>query len=74
MNNKDLPERMVKLADKEAFDALHELRVSARDLSEAFDDYFRDDPKITVGSFLGRYARARRIWCKYSGDPLVNGY
>lgn len=33
--------------------------------------FYAEKQTVTVASFLGAFARARRAWCEYSGEPLV---
>lgn len=54
---KDLPENWLELADK--FDA-------------AVKGFYHDDPQtVNVMQFMGHFARARKAWCNYTGEPLV---
>lgn len=49
-----------------------ELIEKAADLEAGVNGYFGDvPPTINAPSFLGRYARARILWCECSGEPLV---
>lgn len=52
----DLPENWVDLADE--FD-------------EATVGFYADPPTKTVQQFLGCFARARKVWCEVTGEPLV---
>jgi|GEM_PF-2020225 len=51
-----LPENWLELADK--FD-------------QASADFFHTPRKIEAKQFMGHFARARRAWCDYTGEPLV---
>lgn len=33
--------------------------------------FYGEPQTVTVAQFLGAFARARKAWCAYSGEPLV---
>ena len=68
---KDLPERMVVLADADGLEADHAMRTAAEELRKACDAYFQKKPAVSVFKFAGCWARARRVWCDYTGEPLI---
>ena len=59
----DLPTRMRARADADDLPADHPLRVRAAEL-DAVDP---ENPR----QLLGRWARARRTWSDYTGEPLI---
>jgi hypothetical protein len=68
---RDLPERMLALANKNKLSSDHEMREAAEHLKMACKAYFKEEPEISVFKFAGYYARARRLWCEYTGEPLI---
>lgn len=65
-----LSERMHKLADEG-----HERADELREKGQAFDDatagFYAEPQTVTVQKFMGCFARARRLWCDITGEPLV---
>jgi hypothetical protein len=62
-----LYEKMLELADGDKLTADHILRQRANELKEIIEG----PGEITPKRFLGRWARARKAWCEYTGEPLV---
>lgn len=48
-----------------------ELNEKADAFDAATQGYYGDPQTVTAPKFLGCYARARRLWCDCSGEPLV---
>jgi hypothetical protein len=69
----DLPEKMIAVADRDGLPENHDMRKRAALLSDATTKYFGDSDEVDVKQFMGHYARARRTWCDYTGEPLVSG-
>lgn len=67
----DLGERMIQRADADGLPADHELRVKSAAFSEAAAGFYGDPQTVDVKTFIGHWARARRAWCDYTGDPLI---
>lgn len=67
----DLPQRMRAMADSRGLSADHDLRVKADALDAAIDGYFANPPTKDAKQFLGAWARARRVWCDFTGEPLI---
>jgi hypothetical protein len=65
-----LPDRMIALADKGGPRAA-QLRDLAAKLNAAAKGFYGSPQTHTVQQFLGAYARARRLWCDVTGEPLV---
>lgn len=69
-NQTPLAQKMRALAD-----GGHERAGELRDKADTFDaaaiGYYSDPPTVTAKSFLGAFARARRLWSDVSGEPLV---
>ncbi len=67
----DLPSRMRAKADADALPANHELRVLADALDAAVVGFYGTPQTVPVSRFVGDWARARKAWCTYTGEPLV---
>jgi predicted lipoprotein len=67
----DLSKKMRERADADALPASHELRMRADAFDRATADYFSTPQKATPAQFTGAWARARRVWSDYSGEPLL---
>lgn len=65
-----LSERMHALADTG-----HARAVELREKADAFDvataGLFTVPPTCSVPKMVGCFARARRLWCDITGEPLV---
>ena len=48
-----------------------ELRKRAAELREGIAGFYGEPQTITVQRFLGRWARARRLWCEITGESLI---
>lgn len=62
---KDLATRMYDLANT-GHPRAEELREKARLFRQA-----ADDPEVDERKLLGAWARARRLWCQCTGEPLI---
>lgn len=65
---------MTELSDKmRAYE--HPRSVELKEAADKFDEFCRgynSNPQtITAKSFLGCWARTRRLWCEVSGESLV---
>ncbi|KRQ11909.1 hypothetical protein AOQ73_05740 [Bradyrhizobium pachyrhizi] len=65
-----LSERMHALADT-GHDRAAELREKADAFDQATEGFYALPQTVTVGAFMGAFARARRLWCNITGEPLV---
>lgn len=65
-----LSERMRLLATQR-----DDLPANWLDTAQAFDDaatgFYASPPTVDVRKFMGCFARARRMWCDATGEPLV---
>ena len=48
-----------------------ELREKAAAFREGAEGFYGEPQTVTAKSFLGRWARARRLWCDCTGESLV---
>jgi len=64
----DLAKKMVSRADADGLPNNHNLRTLAAELDNAPP---LDGSVEAIKSLLGRWARARRAWCDYTGEDLV---
>lgn len=63
-------DRMRALADTGHLRA-NELREAALSLESATAGFYAEPQTVPVESFVGSWARARRLWCDCSGEPLI---
>jgi hypothetical protein len=61
----DLGQKMIARADKDGLPRDHPLRVTADGFNAANAD------GVDARKLLGAWARARRAWCDYTGEPLI---
>lgn len=59
-----LGKQMLERAERDNLPHAHELRLRAIDIEELMPDQ-------GAKRLLGRWARARRVWSDYTGEPLV---
>ena len=59
-----LAKQMVERAEMDGIPSDHPLRVYAEEIDEVTHDH-------GVKRLLGRWARARKAWSDYSGEPLI---
>jgi hypothetical protein len=67
----DLGEKMIARADLDGLPAEHELRAKGAAFSTAAAGFYADPQTVDVKQFMGCWARARRCWSEYSGEPLL---
>jgi hypothetical protein len=65
----DLADRLDKLAIRHPRG--DEMRTAATALRDATSGYFAEPQTVDVRRFMGTWARARRIWCECTGEPLA---
>lgn len=72
MNPKtDLAIRMLARADADALPADHDLRAKAVSFELAAEGFYAQPQTTDVHTFMGHWARARRCWTDYTGEPLL---
>jgi len=70
-NTPSLTDQMRLRADADRLPETHPMRLLATAFDEATQG-FDAKPKTTdFRTFLSAWARARRAWCYYTGEPLV---
>jgi hypothetical protein len=67
----DLPTLMRAKADADGLPADHDLRQKADALETAAAGFYATTQTHTVAQMVGAWARARRTWCDYTGEPLL---
>lgn len=68
----DLDEKMIQRADRDGLAPDHVLRVRAKELQDIENEFLsasHDEGKAK--RMLGAWARARRAWSEYTGEPLL---
>ena len=65
-----LSERMHALADS-GHEKAEELRAKADAFDAATVGFYGDPQTVGVKSFMAAFARARRLWCDCTGEPLI---
>lgn len=66
----DLGNKMRALADQ-GHDRAEELREKAEAFDQAAAGFYAEEQTVGAKSFLGAFARARRLWCDITGEALV---
>lgn len=58
-------------ADKDNLPAAHPMRLLADAFDVAAYGYAAKEQTHTVKQFMGAWARARKCWSEYTGEPLI---
>lgn len=66
----DLSDKMRALAAT-GHERADELVEKADAFDAGIEGFYADPQTVTAPQHLGRWARARRLWCECSGEPLV---
>lgn len=67
----DLAKAMIARADQDGLPADHPMRVKAEEFDAVAIGYYDVPQTHDVKQFMGAWARARRAWSEYSGEPLI---
>jgi hypothetical protein len=67
----ELAKRMIARSDADSLAADHPLRDLAAKFETAATGFYSEPQTVSVKSFMGAWARARRAWCDYTGEPLI---
>lgn len=66
----NLADQMRAIADKYP-EFREELILKANDFDEATKGHFADPQTVSVPKFMGAWAKARRLYSKVTGEPLI---
>jgi hypothetical protein len=66
-----LATKMAGRADADSLPGDHDLRIKAAQFDEAAVGYASCPQTCDVKRFMGYWARARRAWSEYTGEPLI---
>ena len=66
-----LAKTMLDCADADRLPIDHPVRTTTEAFTARAYQYFDEPQRCTVQQFIGAWARARRTWHEYSGEPLV---
>lgn len=69
--NTTLAKRMIARADADGLPQYHEIRVSAQAFEDAAQGYFSKPQTVSIEKFFGQYARTKKLWSAYTGEPLI---
>lgn len=69
--DKTLAQRMRNRADADNLPADHPLRVQSVAFDKAYREYMFVPTTMPVAQFIGVWAKTRKVWCDYSGEPLL---
>jgi hypothetical protein len=68
----NLAKNMIERAEKDNLPKDHPLYVNALAFEQASLSLFEDESsKISTPKYLAIWAKARRVWCEYTGLPLI---
>ena len=67
----ELGRKIVARADADGLPADHELRVKGAAFDKAAAGFYGEPQTYDAKAFFGHWARARKAWCDYTGDPLL---
>jgi len=68
----DLGTVMRARADKDKLPTDHLLRILADRFDLDLNGYMAQEQTSTARQFLASWAKARKAWCAYSGEPLID--
>jgi hypothetical protein len=71
MEQSELAKSMIERANKDNLPEDHELRIKGIAFTEACHGYFSTPQTVNIAKFMGSWARARKCWCNYTGEPLL---
>lgn len=69
MTQTSLVDKMRALAESHPRGA--ELKEKADKLEAATTGFYSEPQTVDVKRFIGSWARARRLWCDITGEPLI---
>ncbi|MDP9155285.1 MAG: hypothetical protein M3O74_13655 [Pseudomonadota bacterium] len=71
MGQTDLAKAMLARVELDGLAADHALRTRADAFDSATEGYFAKPQTVTIAQFMVAWARARRTYCDYTGEPLI---
>jgi hypothetical protein len=71
MDSTDLSVKMRERADAEGLHKAHELRLLADDFDYCTKGFYSNPQTVPVAQFMSAWAKARRAWCKHTGEALI---
>lgn len=71
MTDTTLAQQMIARADQDGLPDDHDLRVKAACFEVTAKGYAADPQTKTPKQLLGAWARAKRSWSNYTGEPLI---
>ena len=70
-NTTTLGKTMIARANDDELADDHPLRMLGKAFDTAAEGFYNSPQTVDVKTFMGHWARARRAWSDYSGEPLV---
>ncbi len=67
----ELGDKIKLRADRDGLASGHPLREAGENFTKAANGYLSHPQTMSVKKFMGAYARAKRLWSEYTGDPLT---
>ncbi len=67
----DLSVIVSSIAKRDRLPDSHPMVVAANAFDSASAGFYADPQTVHVAKFLGAWARARKEYCKYTGEPLI---
>ena len=67
----ELGNKMRARADLDGLPSDHGMRQLADAFDKAAYRYAVEPQTVTARQFIGHWARARKCWCNYTGEPLI---
>lgn len=72
INQTDLHKRVTELAKQDGLAKDHPMIIAAEEFSRAATGFFAEIQTVSAKQFLGAFARARKAWSDYTGEPLLD--
>jgi len=66
-----LGDQMRARADLDGLPSNHEMRHLADAFDKASYGYAEEPQTVNVRQFMGHWAKAKRFWSNYTGEPLI---
>lgn len=69
--NTPLWEQMRARAELDKLPSTHEMNITANVLEATSYGFYANPQTATVKQLVGAWAKARLVWSKYTGEPLI---